>query len=806
MAGKTGRPARSDARRGSSRAAGRPTRPGGKDAPNRFWNYPRPGYTGLHRWLPSWRIVVASTLGLGFLVLGVVVAAYATIKVPDPTASVTDQTTKVYFAAEDGTSARGNLIGSYPGTKREIVDYATLPQFVGQAVVASEDQSFFTNPGVDLKGIFRALVNNLTGGARQGGSTLTQQYVENYYLGATHDYVGKAKEALLAIKIGQTESKSEILGRYLNTIYFGRGSYGIQAAAQSYFGVDAKDLTVSQAAMLAGIIPSPSNWDPAVSPDKAQARWTRTLDYMVQQGWLSATDRAAQQFPATIAQPVSASYAGPNGYLLVMARDEVGTALGLTDEQVMRGGYSIVTTVKESVQNEAIRSAGDLLNGTLSKGSTPDPKLKIGITSIDPATGGIVSLYSGQDFVTDQVNRVTKDKVQAGSTYKPFTLIAALEKGIPLTTTFSGASPQKIDGWVGDDGKPVAVTNFVGQSFGRIDLVKATEDSVNTVYAQLNVEVGAKATADVATRAGITTEQNGALSNVLGSDSVHPLDMASAYGVLAAQGMRVKPHLVASVLNSTGTTAYTADTTAKRIFAPDVMADTTYAMQQVVAQKDGSGYKYIHPLDRTIAGKTGTSTNNKSAWFVGFTTNIVTAVAMSQVADDGKGQDTITPFGGVSQVTGGTWPAALWADYMKPVLAMAPYATDTPFPDRANVGQSAAPTPTAADTPTEVPTAAAPTTAVVPASLTNKLEADASAAVTAAGLVPKIVSEPSASVPVGRVVRTDPGSGATVEAGSEVTLVISTGPPPTPTPTAPAPTPSATAAAGAAAGGAAAGG
>ncbi|MBU4215660.1 MAG: transglycosylase domain-containing protein, partial [Actinobacteria bacterium] len=243
MAGKTGRPARSDARRSTSRASGRPTRPSDKDAPNRFWNYPRPGYHGLHRWLPSWRFVVASALGFVFLVLGLVVAAYQGIAVPDPTAEVTDQTTKVYFASEDGTSDRGNLMGTYPGINREIVDYSTLPEYVGQAVVASEDRTFFTNSGVDPRGIVRAFLNNVSGGAQQGASTLTQQYVENYYLGATHDYVGKAKEALLAIKIAQTESKEEILGRYLNTNYFGRGAYGIQAAAQAYFGVDAKDLT-----------------------------------------------------------------------------------------------------------------------------------------------------------------------------------------------------------------------------------------------------------------------------------------------------------------------------------------------------------------------------------------------------------------------------------------------------------------------------------------------------------------------------------------------------------------------------------
>ena len=236
--------------------------------------------------------MLSSTTGLIFLVLGLGVAAYAKIQVPDPNAAVSAQSTKVYFASEDGSSDRGALMGTYPGIKRQIIDYSTLPKYVGQAVVASEDQSFFTNSGVDPRGIVRAFVNNVTGGARQGASTLTEQYVENYYMGATHDYVGKAKEALLAIKISRNETKDQILGRYLNTIYFGRGAYGIQAAAEAYFGVDAKSLTVSQAAMLAGIIPSPSNWDPAVSPDKAQARWSRTLDFMVSGGWLKAADRA----------------------------------------------------------------------------------------------------------------------------------------------------------------------------------------------------------------------------------------------------------------------------------------------------------------------------------------------------------------------------------------------------------------------------------------------------------------------------------------------------------------------------------
>ncbi|HEY0237895.1 MAG TPA: penicillin-binding protein [Friedmanniella sp.] len=759
----------------------------------RRFNYPRQGYGRVRRWVPSWRFAVGSVITVGFLGLGGIAAAYALVQVPDPSEDVEFQTTTVYYS--DGTTP----VGTFATQRRELVDFATLPDYVGNAVVSAEDRTFFENQGISVTGTLRAAWNNLRGGDTQGGSTLTQQYVERYYMGTTKDYVGKAKEAILAIKINQSQTKEEILGRYLNTIYFGRDTYGIEAAAQSYFGVPAAQLTLSQAAVLAGIIPSPNNWDPAVSPEKAQQRWAYVLDHMVEDGHITQAERDAQVFPPVQAYERSDTLGGPNGYILEQVRNELTATGTLTNTMIDTKGLSITTTIDKDAQAAAIEAGRKLVAGELSDGETPDGHLKVGIVSIDPADGAIVAMYSGQDFLTDQFNRVTRDAIQAGSTFKPFTLIAALEQGIPLTTTFNGNSPQTLPSWQGK-----SVSNFSGQDFGTIDLVKATEQSVNTVYAQLNDEVGPEETTKTAAAAGITTTMNPVPSNVLGSDPVHPLDMANAYATIAAQGMRSTPFIVREARYlSDDSVAYTGGSAPKQAFPADVMADTTYAMTQVV--QNGSGERWIKPLGRDIAGKTGTSTDNKSAWFVGFTPQIATAVALSQVGENGKDQVPITPWGkdvrgrslaSTTGITGGTWPAALWAAYMQPVLALPQYATPVAFPPRANVGKAPTPTATASSVPVEPPPAveqpAQPTTATVPSGLVKSLQADAEAALVNVGLTVTVTTQPSSSVSSGYVISVSPGSGAVVPTGSAVTLVVSSGPavappvePPPPEPTEP---------------------
>ncbi|MBD7918762.1 transglycosylase domain-containing protein [Cellulomonas sp. Sa3CUA2] len=759
-----------------------------------FWNYPRREHTGLHRWLPSWRVVLGAFIGGIFLALGAGAAAFAFINPADPLAEVDYQTTTVYFAGpEPGTP--GPEMGQFAEQRRELVEYETLPEHIGFAVAAGEDKTFFTNRGVSLTGMARAFINNIQGKPTQGGSTLTQQYVERYYQSTTTDYWGKAKEAVLAIKISQSESKEQIMGRYLNTIYFGRDSYGIQAAAQSYYGVNAADLTVAQAALLAAVIPSPNNWDPANNRDKAEQRWGIILDRMVEMGWLTSEERAAQVFPDPVPYVESETYRGPNGYLLKMVEKELYATNLWADGELKTEGLKIITTIDPALQDMAFQSAEGLRSGALSDGALPDERLRVSISTVDPATGGIVALYGGPDYLTDSKNTATFDRVPAASTFKPFTLVAALQQGISLSTRYDGNSPKSFPEW--DNGKPVP--NFGDQSFGNIDLVEATAQSVNTVYAQLNLEVTPANTTKAAEAAGITTPLEANVANVLGTDFVHPLDMAGAYATFAAQGVRRTPHIVQQVTHSDGVVAWQPDTTGETVFPADVMADATYAMTQVVER--GSGKAQVSRLKRPIAGKTGSETLNKGAWFVGYVPQLATAVSLSQLAEDGKGLDTIEPWGRVTSVNGSTYPAMLWADYMAKVFADPRYQEVQQFPARANVGGK--PTPTAtAEAPTEEPTveeSAPPADVQVPSGLVGRTEADAAGSLQAAGLAARVVSERSTTVPVGRVIRVDPGEGSTVASGGTVTIVVSTGAPqPTPTPPPatvappPVPTPTAT--------------
>ncbi|CAN5398597.1 hypothetical protein BH11ACT1_BH11ACT1_05520 [soil metagenome] len=789
MAG-TNRRAAQPSRRGSSRVAATPKRP------RKFFDYPRQGYHGLHRWLPSWRFLLGAFLTVCFLGLGAVVAAYALTPIPDPAADTSQQASTVYFA-NNADGSRGPVMGTFAVQRREIVDFAALPAYVGNAVVSSEDRTFWQNSGVSITGTARAFLNNIRGGATQGGSTLTQQYAERYYTsGTTSDYLGKAKEAILAVKIAREQDKKVILGNYLNTIYFGRDAYGIQVAAQTYFGVAAKDLTIPQAALLSGIIPSPNNWDPAKNPDKATARWKVVLEHMLADGHITQADydaAIAGGLPTTVPYTRSNTYQGVNGYILERVRAELTTSGAFKDQDIDSKGLAIITTIEKPVQDAAVAAVGGLLDGTLASGAKPDPKLRVAVVSIRPQTGAIVSMYGGPDLLTDAANTVTFDAIQAGSTFKPFALIAALQQGIPLTTTFNGHTPQKFGDW--------PVTNFGNEQFGNIDLVKATEQSVNTVYAQLNLKVGPDKTAAVATQAGVTVTPDTNRANVLGTDSVHPIDMASAYATIAAQGTYSAPFIVSEVRYlKDDSVAYKGEKAPQSRFAPDVMADTTFAMQQVV--QNGTAKDWVKPLGRPVAGKTGTSETNQSAWFVGFTPEISTAVALSQVGGtSGHDPVTITPFGksggrAITAITGGSWPAALWASYMKPVLAMAPYSNQTPFPARANVGRTATPTSTATATATPTPTVTtqAPVTQVaVPSGLEGKLQADAEAAVLNAGLQPAVTKESSATVPSGSVIRVAPAAGTMLAPQGTVTLVVSTGPVPvvTPAPTA-APPPGAT--------------
>jgi len=565
------------------------------------------------------------------------------------------QTTTVYYA--DGTTEMGRM----SQVNRKIIDASTLPDYVAHAVVASEDRTFYTNSGVDLKGIGRALVNNIRGGARQGASTLTQQYVERYYVGETTGYVGKAKEAILALKINREQSKDQIIGNYLNTIYFGRGAYGIEAASQAYFGHEAKDLTLSEAAMIAGIIPAPSAWDPAVDEEKARSRWTRVINLMVEDGWISQADANAAEFPKTI-DPDTLSgptMEGPTGYLMEQIRTELAQEGGFTADQLATGGYRIISTIDKEKQDQAVEAAEYMYTV---RGWNED-SMHVALTSLDPATGEIVAEYGGKDYLKRQQNGATQDIMAAGSTFKPFALIAHAEQGGSIYDTYDGSSPKTFSGLA----RPVS--NDSGVSWGRQNLVNATKNSINTVFVGLNQEVGPATTKQVAIELGIPEDTNGlddSLLNVLGFAAPHNIDLAHAYSTIASGGQRTTPHIVREVQNSDGSKVFQTTVNPKQVFDTKTMSTVLPALQAVTAS--GGTAEAAAVLKQDSGGKTGTSEEQKTAQFVGFTPSLVTAVSMYQLDENGS-PVSLTNIGGLGQFHGGDWPVTVWVRYMKAASA-----------------------------------------------------------------------------------------------------------------------------------------
>ncbi|PFG34716.1 transglycosylase domain-containing protein [Sanguibacter antarcticus] len=746
----TGRP--------TARTSGRPTgRTSGRTTSKRkFFDYPRSGKGPIHRWLPSWRVVVGTGLTVIALVVGLVLAAYASITVPKSADEFAlAQASKVYYA--DGVTE----MATYADQNREIIESEEIPEHVKQAVVASEDGSFYENSGIDPMGMARALIGNLKGGRVTGGSTITQQYVERYYKGSTtSDYAGKVEEVLMAVKIDRQQDKDQILTGYLNTIYFGRGANGIQTAALLYFGVPASELTVAQAALIAGVIPNPTGWDPRNDPEKAESRWEYVVGRMVEKGFLTQAERDALVYPEAVPFVQENKLAGPKGYLLDMVTRELDSDAAIDEEDLLTGGLTIVTTIDKGIQDQAEQAIANMATDS-------SPNLVKTIVTIDPATGGYLALYAGADYTTTQFNGATQGTAQAGSTFKPFALMAGLEAGKTLYDTFDGNSPKSFGEY--------EVANFAYKDYGVVTLEKATAESINTAYIELNEEIGPENTVDVAVRAGVPAdglESN--LANVLGTATVRPVDMASAYATFAAQGVRHEAHILASVSRG-GAVTYTPPNTPQQEFqAPDV-AELTYALTKVV--EEGSG-KAASALGVPIAGKTGTSQDNKSAWFVGYTPQFVTAVTLYQSGEGGV-QETITPFGGVSAengVTGGTIPVQVWTDYMGMVLEGREVVQ---FPARTKVTKPTyAPTQEPTYEPTEEATTEAPEdeTATVPNGLVGRSRNNAESAVRAAGLNSSITEAYDSDVKKGNVISVVPGEGSETAIGSTVSIVVSKGP------------------------------
>jgi membrane peptidoglycan carboxypeptidase len=604
--------------------------------------------------------------GFGFIAGSTLFAfAWFSVSIPDPNAYVNSQATIIQYS-------NGDEIGRIGTQNRQILPIAQIPINMRNAVLAAEDRKFYSNQAFSVTGIARALINNLKSGSLngEGGSTITQQYAKTAFLTSSRTIERKIKELVIAMKLENALSKDQIFENYLNTIYFGRGSYGVQTASQQYFNRNVDQLNLSQTAVIASILRSPGYYDPSLSEEngvRLENRFQYVIDGMLNEGWITQEQADNAKFPTVAPRVTSGTLSGPKGHVISQVQRDLGR-LGFSEEQLLEGGLVIRTTLVQKAQQSAV----DAVTKFYPK-KAPE-NLRIGLVAIRPGTGEIIALYGGRDYLERQLNDATQSIALAGSTFKPFALIAALEAGIPLTSMWNGDSPQTFD----DLGKPYIVSNYGDEGWGQIDLLSATQHSINTIFVPLGMKAGMDKVVDAARRAGIP--ENVAMiptpSVVLGVASPHVIDVANAYATFAAQGVYAKPFLVASVTGPNKGVLYEATPQTQEVFSKEVMADLTYALKSVV--NGGTGAAALS-LGRPAAGKTGTSQSNASAWFAAYTPQLSASVAFFR----DSASESLNGIGGLTSVTGGSFPARIWTAFMKGALKGEPVMT---FPAPSNIG------------------------------------------------------------------------------------------------------------------------
>ena len=604
--------------------------------------------------------------GFGF-VAGTTLFAFAwfTVSIPDPNAYVNSQSTIIQYS-------NGTEIGRVGTQNRQILPLAKIPLKMRYAVMAAEDRNYYSNRAFSPTGIARAILNNLKSGSLngEGGSTITQQYAKTAFLTPSRTIQRKIKELVISLKLENALTKDQILENYLNTIYFGRGSYGVQTASQQYFNRNVNQLNLSQTAVIASILRSPGFYDPALSKEnkvRLENRFKYVIQGMLDKKWITEAEAKAAKMPVVTPRTTSGQLSGPKGYIIDAVQKEL-SKLGFTQDQLLVGGYVIKTTIEARAQ----RSAVDAIN-RLYPTKAPD-NLHIALVAIRPGTGEVIAMYGGKDYVVRQLNDATQSIALAGSTFKPFALAAALEAGIPLTSMWNGDSPQVFD----DLGKPYEVSNYGNEGWGQVDLLSATQHSINTVYVPLAMKAGMDKVVDAARRAGIpeSVAMIATPSVALGVASPRVIDVTNAYATFAAQGVYSKPYMVASVTGPNKGVLYEGKAQTQEVFSKEVMADLTHALKSVV--NGGTGGAAL-ALGRPAAGKTGTSQSNASAWFSAYTPQLAASVALFR----DSASESLNGIGGLTSVTGGTFPARIWTAFMKGALKGQPVMT---FPAPANIG------------------------------------------------------------------------------------------------------------------------
>ncbi|WP_330289416.1 transglycosylase domain-containing protein [Streptomyces sp. NBC_00576] len=737
--------------RGRGRAAGPPPK-------KRFIDYPRAGKYGAARWMPSWRQVTGLFIGFVGSLVAVAGIGYALVGVPDVAKAANAQNNVYYWA--DGSP----MVATGGETNRQIIGYEQIPPAMRYAVMSAENKTFETDSGVDPMGIARALFNMAKGGQTQGGSTITQQYVKNARLDdQSQTLTRKFKELFISIKVGTNVDKREIMAGYLNTAYFGRDSYGMQAASRAYFNKDAKDLDASECAFLAAVLKGATYYDPAgnvaVDPVNAKPeantrraveRWRWILDEEVKDGRMTAAERAQYKtFPKTQNPRSNTALSGQVGYLVDLAKGYLinnTDKTGITADQLQQGGYSIHTTFDKKKVQALEKAVTKVEKANIKPNERPktDRYVQFGGASVEPATGAIKAIYGGEDATKHFTNNADTTGAQVGSTFKAYVLAAAMKWGVrdpdlgptqaqdertqvSPESIYSGKNKLKIKNydntvWKDKDDKEWLQRNDGDESYNapsfRIDLREAMRVSSNSAYVQLGMDVGLDKVRESATDAGILDSSLASAdfpSFSIGTSSPSAIRMAGGYATFAASGKQNTPYSVESVTNRDGVVfEHEKIAKAKQVFTAQVADNVTDVLKTVV--DDGTGTAAQLP-GREVAGKTGTTDGNKSAWFVGYTPQLSTAISMFRMDDDEtkKNREFLEMYGtgGQEKIHGASFPAEIWHDYMEQALkGTQPKDFPTPEPYGEVVDEDPLPSPTpsvteseeATPTPTPTPT------------------------------------------------------------------------------------------------------
>ncbi|MFI0983585.1 transglycosylase domain-containing protein [Streptomyces sp. NPDC021093] len=630
----------------------------------------RPKRKGWRRLIPTWRMLLATFLLVALLLCGAFAAGYMMVKIPKANDTATAQS-NVYLYADGTPLARDGEVN------RENVKLAQVPKAVQHSVLAAEDRGFYSEPAVDPQAMLRAAWNTATGKGKQSGSTITQQYVKNYYLAQEQTVTRKVKEFFIAIKLNREESKDSILEGYLNTSYFGRNAYGIQAAAQAYYGKDIEDLGAPEGAYLASLLNAPNAYDVATHPEnrgKALARWNYVLDGMVKEGWLKQADRAKIKFPQPQQARPASGLSGQRGYIVQAVEDYLTDNKVIDEETLNTGGYRITTTLEKPRQDAFVKSVEDnVMKKVDAKERKADRNVRVGGASIDPATGKVVAMYGGIDYTKQYVSNATRRDFQVGSTFKPFVFTAAVENGsvtqsgVPITpnTVYDGTNKRMVQGPNGPTG--YNPENEDDRSYGQISVRTATDRSVNSVYAQMAVDVGPAKVKETAVALGLPEETPDLVARpsiALGVATASVLDMTEAYATLANHGKHGTYSLVEKI-SKNGTDLPLPKQEVKQVVSRAAADTTTSILQSVVEGGTGAAAR---AAGRPAAGKTGTAEEDKAAWFAGYTPDLATVVAVMGADPDTAVQKPLYGALGQERVNGGGAPAETWAQYTAAAL------------------------------------------------------------------------------------------------------------------------------------------